>query len=335
MANLLYAFVIFCMIFFFGCLGLFGNPQVNEAQMPITPVENKTILQEPNPIIIFENQTNITNENKTNETMPLSNDSSPSQLCLITFQKDASSVYYIMAKSDFEGEITVQCPNGKMAEKIGGLFFCTQLEVSEPIKAYLDGLECASADFNTPVGGLIAVGKEKASCSLSLSHKRITKGETTAINVQSTSGSQEINLTFNCGDKEISQKRTGLVTDGAICQFNTPGTVEIFAKINGNLCDSEILQVFEKAKECSVSEKFTLKKLAKDNFLYTAKVSARGYSSNDLLTYSCFGVFYSKPVWQIPSSTDFVIDIECKGSTPLSGPVKVKVGGDSCGEVAP
>ena len=68
--------------------------------------------------------------------------------CTVEFQKDSSSVYYVMVKTTSTKTLEVTCPNGKQAEKRGELYLCTQLDIPSPAIAKLNGVEFCKADFN-------------------------------------------------------------------------------------------------------------------------------------------------------------------------------------------
>ncbi|MCX8195311.1 MAG: hypothetical protein N3G22_04375 [Candidatus Micrarchaeota archaeon] len=251
--------------------------------------------------------------------------------CTVLFQKDASSVYYIMVRADSQKKVSVKCPSGNMAEKRGELYFCAPLDGKAPVIAYLDGVECGRAQFGKS-GEAPAVGRP--SCTVSLGPARITKGERTLITVQTHTPLSEATLAYLCGSEEISEKFSGMVVTGKNCRFDTPGKIEVYAKVNGELCGSANLEVFEKAKECSVSPM----ELSKNGALHTYafKVAARGYSGGDTLRYKCYDTSYAIKLESlgVPTS-DFVKSFECSSKAgPLSSPIKVYINNDYCGEAA-
>ncbi len=239
-----------------------------------------------------------------------------------------------MVKAATGSAISVTCPNGKPGEQKGGLFFCTQLDIPNPVVAYIDGKECGRVSFTRAT--FEARGPSKITCKILPSHTRLTVGQTSEINIETSTGDQEVTLTYNCGSETKTQKRSGLVTDGDTCRFDTPGTIEIEAKADGVVCATKLIEVFEKPKECfTISERFTYSKEDGEN-VYKAQVAARGYSGSDQMTYSCLDVPHAVQLSTINNPTDFTTTIECRSKTAtLSEPVKVKVGGDICGEILP
>jgi len=248
--------------------------------------------------------------------------------CNVQFQKDTSNIYYVMVNPGQPGSLKVSCPNGLDAVKQGELYFCAQLDAAGPTIAYLNGVECGRADFSQ----FKAVQPGKQSCSVLLSPSRITAGQTSQVTVQAYVPQERSTLSYLCGDREVNETAGGMVDTGKICQFNSPGTVEVYAKLNGEVCASSLLTVFATPKDCSVyNSSFAMQK---GEYVYSAKVAARGYSGTDYLRYSCYGVPHAIQAYTIQNTTDFVTSIECRSASgPLSGNVPVTMGGDACGEM--
>jgi hypothetical protein len=319
MRNALFTLPLLAILVLAGCAG-------TPAQPPAAPPVQPQVQPAP--------PANITPENATPaQPAPVPNETSaaPADKCVIEFQKDASSVYFVMVKTDSQKNLTVTCPNGNPAEKRGGLYFCESLDAPNPAIAYLDGTECGRADFSKAAEENAAPGNIQ--CTVLLSASRITVGGTSQVTVQAYSPSDSDVLTYKCGDSEVTEHAGGLINTGKICTFNTPGTIEIYAKINNQTCGFSLLDVFEKAKECSVLS--TSLDTSKGGYDYTARVAGRGYSGGDLLKYRCYDIPYQIRVDSFPNSTDFITTIECKGNTPLTDSVPVSVGGDACGALLP
>ncbi|MFA5929509.1 MAG: hypothetical protein WC861_01370 [Candidatus Micrarchaeia archaeon] len=250
--------------------------------------------------------------------------------CAIEFQKDASSVYYVMVKTSSPKKVSVTCPNGKGGQQQGGLFFCSQLDVPSPAIAYLDGKECARSQFSAPALGPGAQGKQQ--CTVLLGPSRITAGQTSTVTVKAYAPQERSNLTYNCGDREVTETVGGMVDTGKICKFGTPGTIEVYARINGVACGNAFLSVFSSPKDCFVFGS----KAGNGNgiYNYTARVAARGYSGGDELIYRCYDIAHTVKASSIQNTTDFIVPIECSSASgPLSQNVKVSMGGDACGEM--
>ncbi len=250
--------------------------------------------------------------------------------CTVEFQKDSSSVYYVMVKTASTKKLEVICPSGSAAEKRGELYFCTRLEIPNPAIAKLDGKECGRAEFLRSSVESAPAGKSR--CTVLLAPSRITKGGTSQVTVQAYTQSDKDTLAYLCGTTEISEKAGGLVDTGKICRFDTAGTVEVYATINGERCGSKLLEVFDKTHECSVLSSSL--DMVNGEYSYKAKVAGRGYSGSDLLNFKCYGIPHEVKVEGIPNSTDFIYEIECRGKTPLASPVPVKIGTDPCGELS-
>jgi len=251
----------------------------------------------------------------------------PSDTCTVEFQKDTSSIYYVMVKTDSAKQLSVACPNGKDGEKQGGLYFCSSLDVDSPAIAYLDGKECGRAQFSMP-----SPPSGAQQCKVLLAPSRITMGGTTVVSVTAYVPQERSRLTYNCGSAVVNESAGGMVDTGRICTFSQPGTIEVSAAINGVQCASSLLEVFATSKDCSVyGSKFSMDK---GQYVYTAQVAARGYSSGDELRYKCYGVPFAIKAGTLPNTTDFVATIECRSASgPLSQNVPVSMNSDACGEL--
>ncbi|VVB99547.1 Uncharacterised protein [uncultured archaeon] len=317
-------------LLFAGCTGSAPQappaPPSGQAQMP---AKNNTVSPPPAPPAqLPENSTPAGNETYV---APPAN---VPDTCTVGFQMDASNVYLVKVDTESAKPLTVRCPNGKMAELKGSLYVCTQLDIDSPVVAYLGGSECGRASFQR--SAYEKKGSSKIYCTMSLSHTRITAGETSEVTIQTSTGDKEVTLTYNCGNETKTQKRAGLVTDGSICKFSTPGTYEVDAKIDGETCDSKVIEVFANAHECFVlQDTFGFAKLG-SSYVYTARVAGRGYNGQDELRYRCYGSQTNVLVSAIPNSADFTTGIECRS---IEGPmpensVTVTVGNDNCGSIA-
>ncbi|MCX8175002.1 MAG: hypothetical protein N3E51_02245 [Candidatus Micrarchaeota archaeon] len=255
-----------------------------------------------------------------------------SDTCTVGFQKDASNVYLVMVDAQTSKEITVSCPTGTPAERRGTLYFCERLDFPGQAVAYIDGKKCGAASFVR--GAYETKGSSKIFCTIFLSQTRLTAGQSTETTIQTSTGEKEVLLEYTCGSEIKRQKRSGLVRDGAICTYSKPGTFVVEAKIDGEVCDSKLIEVFAKPKDCFVLP--TVFSKEGDYYVYKAKVAARGYSGNDEISYRCYDNLFGIKVRDIPNSTDFIKEIECRGkSGPLSQPVKVRIGADECGYILP
>jgi len=251
--------------------------------------------------------------------------------CTVQFQKDASNVFYVMVKAARAGAIGVTCPNGVSAQKQGELYFCTQLDSPNPAIAYLDGVECGRARFSQ-ADNTTSAPAGKQSCTVLLSPSRITVGQTSTVTVKAYLPQEKSTLSYLCGDAEVNESAGGLVNRGKICKFNTPGTIEVYAKVNGEVCATSPLTVFSTSKDCSVYDSAFA--MDREQYVYSAKVAARGYSGGDELHYKCYDIPFAIKANTIPNTTDFVTTIECRSASgPLLQNVKVTMGGNACGEL--
>jgi len=319
MENSASLFLLSVALLLYGCAQ--AQPQAQPQPIPSAPQAqfpsaNATLPQEPQP-----------NETAGPSALP---PAAPGAACSVQFQRDASNIYYVAVGNAQAGTIAVSCPNGKDAQRQGELYFCAQLDLAGPTIAYLNGVECGRAEFSKPGASGVSPGKQ--SCTVLLSPSRIVVGQTSTVTVKAYAPQEKSNLSYLCGDREVSERAGGMVDTGKICQFNSPGTIEVYAKLNGEVCAISLLTVFSSPKDCSVyGSAFAMDK---DQYVYSAKVSARGYSGTDELRYSCYGIPHAIKASTIPNTTDFVTTIECRSATgPLSKNVAVAMGNDACGEM--
>lgn len=270
-------------------------------------------------------------EEPKNETVAPPEEKLAPDSCLVQFQKDPGGVYYVMIKSDSPKELFVRCPNFKLGEKRGNLYFCESLDTGEPVVAYLDLKECGRAYFDRS-------GEEKKNavgsigCWVSVAPARIVAGQTSVVTIWTSSGEKSIKVDYNCGDKVESEERTGMVSNSKICQFNSAGTTYVYANVDGTLCASKLLEVFGTERDCSVYG--SKLQMAAKEYVYTAKVAGRGYSGGDELKYKCYDTSYARSLRDaVNTPPDFVTTIECRGKEPLAAPVSVKVADNNCGQM--
>jgi len=308
-----------------GCAG----PQISSKEEPkknVTPPvaeEEKEAPPAPPPA--------PSEEEPANETVAPPEETLAPDSCLVQFQKDPNGVYYVMIKTDSPKEIFVRCPNYKLGEKRGNLYFCESLDTGEPVVAYLDLKECGRAYFDR-AGEETKNAAGSIGCWVSLAPSRIVAGQTSVVTIWTSSGEKSIKVDYNCGDKVESEERTGMVSNSKICQFDAPGTTYVYINVDGTLCASKLLEVFGTARDCSAySSKL---QMAGKEYVYTAKVAGRGYSGGDELKYKCYDTMYVRPLRDaVDNPPDFVTTIECRGKEPLYEPVNVKVADNSCGSL--
>ncbi|HIH30792.1 TPA: hypothetical protein HA243_05305 [Candidatus Micrarchaeota archaeon] len=316
MGNILFVLSIVAMLLFAGCAS--QPPQAPPAQPPASPPAQPPITP---PV-----QVNNTTVTPPAEPPPAMEEGK----CTVEFQKDSSSVYYVMVKTSSTKSLQVICPSGTPAEKSGELYFCNRLDLPNPVIGLLDGKECGRADFLESFGKGSPTSEIK--CTVLLAPTRITKGSTTQVTVQAYTPNSNDVLSYLCGTSMVSEKMAGMVDSGRVCRFDTTGTIDIYAEVNGKRCGSTLLEVFDKARECFVlGSSF---EMVKGEYSYKARVSGRGYSGSDLLKYKCYDIPHEIKVESIPSSTDFIYEIQCKGKTALAANVPVKIGTDPCGELS-
>lgn len=323
MKNLVLALSVIAILLFAGCSGpqISAKEEAKNTTPPAQAEEEKKNIPPPAPPAVEEK----------NETVAPPEEKMADDACTIQFQKDPTGIYYLMVKEDSEKELFVRCPDSKLAEQRGSLYFCETVDTGEPAVAFLDLKECGRAYFDRASeekkNAVSAIG-----CTVSLAPSRIVAGQTSVVTVWTSSGDRKITVDYNCGSKVESEPRSGMVSNSKICQFDTPGTIEVYANVDGELCANKLLEVFSTPRDCSVYG--SKLEMVAGEYSYTAKVAGRGYSGGDSLTYKCYDVTYSRALRDaVPNPPDFVASIECRGKVPMTEPVKFKVGDTSCGSM--
>lgn len=316
------AFAVLGLVSILLLAGCAGSPQQQPTPQPQpapAPAPAPNVTQTPLPP--QPAQPAMNNSTAQNQTPAMSPDS-----CDVQFQKDASDIYTIMVSTASAKNLTVMCPNGKMAELKGQLYYCENLDIQSPAVALLDGKVCGSAQFqrqnnvNSPI-----------SCSVNAGPSWIVAGGQATVTFSTSTGGQQVTASYTCGGTEKVVQASGITSDSSECTFSTPGDIEIDAKINGSVCATTILHVYSKPKDCSVFG--STYSSSNGVYTYTAQLAARGYSSEDNILYYCYGTNHQTPVIDIPNSTNFVTTLTCYGSAPMTQPVKVTVAGDDCGYI--
>lgn len=149
---------------------------------------------------------------------------------------------------------------------------------------------------------------------------------------------ENVAFTFNCGSETLGISTGGLTSGSRICQFNTPGSVEVWIKADGVICAQKTLtvQASQTAKTCYIDPASVKRDLA--NYYYDARVQFTGFSPDDKLVWICgrttathtLGGEIGGPVG-MPLYSDIYCDFNGR---PTQDSIEVSIGNFSCGSIS-
>lgn len=310
-----------------GCVSENENPQQNATDVPAGPAKTMPLdVQNDNGGL------GAGNEPVAPVAAPEEN-ANPDGSCNVSFQMGAGETYYTMVKTGYDGEITVRCPDGEMAARSGNAFFCQKLSLPKPVVAYLDGKACASALFSSgskqPEGGATAV------CAISVAPRRAIAGDELAITVFVSTNGAKATLSYDCNGAERSVKVNGIYDEMKMCRFNTPGSFEISARLDGVPCAKANVTIYATKRGCSVQNGPMNRTVENGMNVYRGTVFGHGYGINEELYYRCFGEAAGVRIGNIPNSADFEYTVECRSKSALLEPVRVTISKEECGSINP
>lgn len=172
-------------------------------------------------------------------------------------------------------------------------------------------------------------------CSLTLSPSTINAGSSTEIGF-AVQSEQSVAFTYSCGS-EIRGISTGGLTSGSrLCQFNTPGNVEVWIKADGAVCAKKTLVVLQAriAKTCYIDQSSVKRDLA--SHYYEARVQFTGFSPQDELVWVCDRTTTRHTLGGdgalgMPLYSDIYCDF---ASQPENSAIEVSIGSFSCGSIS-
>ncbi|MFA6213733.1 MAG: hypothetical protein WC717_00450 [Candidatus Micrarchaeia archaeon] len=185
-----------------------------------------------------------------------------------------------------------------------------------------------------PLGGLPQQQKQYT-CSLTLNPSTIPPGSSTDIGF-AVQSEQKVVFTYNCGN-EIREISTGGLTSGSrLCQFDTPGSVNVWIKADGAVCAQKtlIVQPLQTAKTCYIDQASVKRDLA--NYYYEARVQFLGFAPQDELVWICDRTTARHPLGGGGSAgMPLYSDIYCDfANQPVNSAIEVSIGDVSCGSIS-
>jgi len=177
--------------------------------------------------------------------------------------------------------------------------------------------------------------QKQYTCALTLNPSIITPGSSTEIGF-AVQSEQKMEFTYNCGN-EIREISTGGMTSGfRLCQFDTPGNVDVWIKADGVVCAQKTLLVQEDpaAKTCYIDQSSVKQDLA--NYNYEARVHFTGFSPQDELVWICDRTTARHPLGGsgaagMPLYSDIYCDF---AGRPENSNIDVSIGSTSCGSIS-
>lgn len=173
-------------------------------------------------------------------------------------------------------------------------------------------------------------------CALTLNPSTIQPGSSTEIGF-AVQSEQKVAFTYNCGN-EIRGISTGGLTRGSrLCQFDTPGNIEVWIKADGAVCALQtlVVQQPQAAKACHIDQSSVKRDLA--NYVYEARVQFSGFSPQDELVWVCDRTTTRHTLGGggTPAGMPLYSDIYCDFSgRPINDNIGVSIGGVSCGSIS-
>ena len=178
--------------------------------------------------------------------------------------------------------------------------------------------------------------QKHSTCSLTLTPSTIYAGSSTEIGFAVQSKGSVV-FTYNCGN-EIREISTGGLTGGSrLCQFNSPGNVNVWIKADGVVCAQKTLIVQQPqttAKTCYIDQSSVKRNLV--NYYYEARVQFSGFSPQDVLVWTCDRTTARHTIggdeaMGMPLYSDIYCDFN---GQPTNSAIDVSIGSISCGSIS-
>ena len=214
--------------------------------------------------------------------------------------------------------------------------FCIGINCSGAQPAQTPPAINARTGANAENATIQAVQPKQHTCALTLNPSTINPGDSTEIGF-AVQSEQKVEFTYNCGS-DIRVISTGGLTSGfRLCQFDTPGNIDVWIKEDGAVCAQKTLVVrqAQTAKTCYIDQTSVKRDLA--NYVYEARVQFTGFAPQDELVWVCDRTTTRHPLggggaaMGMPLYSDIYCDFT---SRPTSGSIDVSIGSVSCGSIS-
>lgn len=175
-------------------------------------------------------------------------------------------------------------------------------------------------------------------CALTLNPSTIYAGSSTEVGFAVQSG-QKVVFTYNCGKEILEISSGGLTTGYRLCQFDPPGSVDVWIKADGTVCAQKTLLVQQPvarqaAKACSIDQSSVKRDLA--SYYYEARVQFSGFAPEDEIVWVCdYTTTRQKLGGGGAMGMPLYSEIYCDfAGRPKNSTIEVSVGGVSCGGIS-
>jgi len=178
--------------------------------------------------------------------------------------------------------------------------------------------------------------QKQYTCFLTLTPSTISPGGSTDIGF-AVQSEQKVEFTYNCGSEIRGISTGGLTTGSRLCQFSTPGNVDVWIKADGVVCAQKTLTVQQPqtAKTCYIDPSSVKRDLT--NYYYEARVQFSGFSPQDELVWVCDRTTARHTLggggsaMGMPLYSDIYCDFK---SQPENSAIEVSIGAVSCGSIS-
>ena len=138
-------------------------------------------------------------------------------------------------------------------------------------------------------------------CKISAKSSAIKQGDSTGVAIYAYSPNEEV--TFLCGDEERVQGKNGLFQDERICYFNTLGLQSIWLALDGEICATAPVRVYNSLTHydevCRVLDETAASKSSGLSKQYLASVYIANYNRNSTISWSCGGEKFERRLYTL------------------------------------
>ena len=177
--------------------------------------------------------------------------------------------------------------------------------------------------------------QKQYTCAITLNPSTINAGSSTEVGF-AVQSEQSVEFTYNCGSEIRSISTGGLTSGSRLCQFGTPGNVDIWIKADGVVCAQKTLVVRQPqvAKACYIDPSSVKRDLA--GYVYDARVQFTGFSPQDVLIWTCDHTTVRHTLGGdgalgMPLYSDIYCDF---AGRPINDSIAVSIGDVSCGSIS-
>jgi len=177
-------------------------------------------------------------------------------------------------------------------------------------------------------------------CKISTKASAVKQGDSTGVIIYAYSPNEEV--TYLCGDEERVQGRGGLFQDERICYFNTLGLQSIWIALDGEICATAPVRVYNDLTRydntCKVLDETAAAKKSGLSKEYSASVYIANYNRNSTITWACGDEKFSHQLSTLlyGETANGVLRLSCNFSidSGYNERIPVYIGQKYCGDLA-